>query len=245
MRLNRMASNPQHQPSRAALLALLAVFALVPLSAAKAQQAVPPGTGDHFKDTVPLKEAEESLPPGKRVAIYEFEDLECPACAHAFPIVHTAVDHYKIPLIRHDFPLQQHLWSRDAAITARYLQDKVSKEAAEQYRRDVFANQNAINSKDDLNAYTRRWFSEHKQYGMEPFVMDPIGLFAAEVQADSRLGERIGLIHTPTIFVIYPQGWVQVTDVSQLYTVLDNALAEAASAPAAKGTMKKTPGLQH
>ena len=175
------------------------------------------------------------------MAIYEFEDLECPACAHAFPIVHAAVDRYKIPLIRHDFPLQMHLWSRDAAINARYLQDKVSKEAAEQYRRDVFANQQAISSKDDLVAFTRKWFGEHKI--QEPFVMDPNGLFAAEVQADSRLGERIGLIHTPTIFVIYPQGWVQVTDVSQLYTVLDNAIAQAASAPPVKNTMRKTPGV--
>ncbi len=221
-------------------LVLAAAFFLSLGACAHAQQAVPPGTGDNFKDTAPLKEAEASLPAGKRVAIYEFEDLECPACAHAFPIVHAAVDRYKIPLIRHDFPLAQHLWSRDAAITARYLQDKVSKESAEQYRRDVFANQNAINSKDDLTQFTRRWFSDHKI--QEPFVIDPSGLFAAEVQADARLGERIGLLHTPTIFVLYPQGWVQVTDVSQLYTVLDNAIAMAASAPTARNNMRKTPG---
>jgi protein-disulfide isomerase len=214
--------------SRLALAALLAALSLQP--AARAQQAVPPGSGDAFKDLSPIKEAEASLT-GKRVAIYEFEDLECPACAHAFPIVHLAVDRYKIPLIRHDFPLQMHLWSRDAAITARYLQDKVSKEAAEQYRRDVFANQTAITSKDDLRAYTHKWFNEHKTAGPEPFVIDPDKLFAAEVQADYRLGERIGLLHTPTVFVIYPQGWVQVTDMSQLYTVIDNALAQAAQAP--------------
>ncbi len=225
-----------------ALLTLAATFALHP---AGAQLAVPAGSGDNFRDTGPLREAESTLPAGKKVAIYEFEDLECPACAHAFPIVHEAVDRYKIPLIRHDFPLQQHLWSRDAAITARYLQDKVSKEAAEQYRRDVFSNQNSISSKDDLNGYTRKWFAEHKQAGNIPFVMDPSGLFAAEVQADARLGERIGLIHTPTIFVLYPKGWVQVTDVSQLYTVLDNAIAQSpAPAPVAKNTMRKTPTPQ-
>ena len=227
--------------NRAAISAALALVFTLGASAC-AQQAVPPGSGDPFKDTAPLKSAEAELPAGsKRVAIYEFEDLECPACAHAFPIVHTAVDRYKIPLIRHDFPLQMHVWSRDAAINARYLQDKVSKEAAEQYRREVFANQQAINSKDDLVAFTRKWFNDHKI--QQPFVIDPTGLFAAEVQADTRLGERIGLIHTPTIFVIYPQGWVQVTDVSQLYTVLDTAIAQAASAPQAKNTMKKTPGV--
>ena len=229
-------------PSRPALIALLAVLVLAAPSSAPAQTAVPPGTGDTFKDLSPLRDAEASLPAGKRVAIYEFEDLECPACAHAFPIVHLAVDHYKIPLIRHDFPLQMHLWSRDAAIVARYLQDKVSREAAEQYRRDVFANQTAINSKEDLNAYTRKWFNDHKNAGNQPFVIDPTGLFAAEVQADYRLGERIGLVHTPTIFVLYPQGWVQVTDVSQLYTVIDNALAQAASAPAPHATVARKSG---
>ncbi len=238
MRLTPMFGSP-----RLALLAFAATLTFLP---AGAQMAVPAGTGDSFKDTGILKEAEATLPAGKKVAIYEFEDLECPACAHAFPIVHEAADRYKIPLLRHDFPLAQHLWSRDAAITARYLQDKVSKEAAEQYRRDVFSNQNAIASKDDLTAYTRKWFAEHKQAGNIPFVMDPSGLFAAEVQADSRLGERIGLIHTPTIFVLYSKGWVQVTDVSQLYTVIDNAIAQSpASTPVAHNTMRRTPTPQH
>src|ERR1700749_2646058 len=83
-------------------------------------------------------------PAGVPVAIYEFEDLECPACAHAFPIVHAAVDKYKIPLLRHDFPLRMHIWSFDAAVTARYMQDKISPQFAEDYRRAVFANQMSI-----------------------------------------------------------------------------------------------------
>ena len=45
-----------------------------------------------------------------------------------------------------------------------------------------------------------------------PFVIDPTGLFAAEVNADYTLGERIGLTQTPTIFVVTQKNWVQVTD---------------------------------
>lgn len=206
----------------------LAATLLVPTFLAHAQESVPPGTGDRFKDTAPLK-----LPAGARVAIYEFEDLECPACSRAFPVVHAAVERYKIPLVRHDFPLPQHNWSRDAAITARYLQDKVSAQTAEEYRRDVFANQIAIVNLDDEHAYTRRWFTEH--HLQMPFALGPDSLFAAEVQADYTLGERIGLIHTPSIFVLYSKGWVQVTDVTQLYSTLDNALAQSPTpAPAAK-----------
>ena len=69
-------------------------------------------------------------------------------------------------------------WSRDGAITARYLQDKVSPEMAEQFRRDVFAAQLSIASKDDLQNFTRKWFQQHGQ--QMPFVMDPSGRLIAE-----------------------------------------------------------------
>lgn len=174
------------------------------------------------------------LPAGERAAIYEFEDLECPACAHAFPIVHTAVDKYHIALIRHDFPLQMHIWSRDAAINARFLQDKVSPKTAEEYRRDVFAAQTMIGSKDDLQAFTGRWYKQHGNI-QPPFSTN---LFAAEVESDYTLGERIGLGHTPTIFVLAPNGWTEVNDVTQLYTVIDGALAQK-PVQAAHNTMRK------
>lgn len=192
----------------------------------------PQGTQDHFKDPSSLK-----LPPGQKAAIMEFEDLECPACAHAAPIVHTAIEHYKIPYYHRDFLIQSHIWSRDAAITARYLEDKVSPAAADQYRRDVFANQTNIGSKDDLQNFTRRWFTDHKQVGGQPFNIDPAGRFAAEVEADCTQAARIGLNQTPSLFVLAPKGWIHVTEVTQLYTAIDTALAQtpAAKAPSTAG----------
>lgn len=204
--------------TRLASLALAAAAILVVPAALHAQNAVG-GQGSTFKDTSMLK-----LPAGVHVAILDFDDLECPACAHAFPITHTAIEHYKIPLIHHDFPLQMHKWSRDAAVTARYLLDKVSPDVSEEFRRDVFASQNSISSKDDLDQFTRKWFTTHKQ--QMPFVIDPTGRFAAEVQADYTLGERLGVQQTPTIIVLRPHGWTQVMDVTQLYSVIDAALAE-------------------
>jgi len=192
-----------------------------------AQNSAPPGKGNSFRDTSMVKP-----PAGARVAIYEFEDLECPACARAFPIVHEAIERYHIPLVRHDFPLQIHVWSFDAAVTARYLQDKVSPQKAEEFRRDVFASQTAIASKDDLENFTRRWFQQH---GVPmPFVMDPAGLFTQEVKSDYTLGERIGLTQTPTIFVVSTKGWTQIMDPSLLYQTIDAALAQTAPAPAAR-----------
>jgi len=201
---------------------LLAIPASAPVFAQSA-------TG--FRDTSMLR-----APVGSPVAIYEFEDLECPACAHAFPIVHAAIDRYHIPLVRHDFPLQMHVWSFDAAVNARYLQDKVSPKVAEEYRSDVFASQTAIASKDDLANYTRHWFQTH---GLSmPFVIDPSGLFTAEVTSDYTLGERIGLTQTPTIFVVTNKGWTQIMDVNYLYQTIDAALAQAG--PTAKTPAKTT-----
>ena len=55
---------------------------------AAAQTSVPPNQVTNFIDTSMLKP-----PAGAKVAIIEWEDLECPACAHAFPFVHQAADH--------------------------------------------------------------------------------------------------------------------------------------------------------
>ena len=216
-----------HRPVRSLRPASLALGAALLLSLpAFAQFSAPPNQGGHFKDTSMVKP-----PAGARVAIYEFEDLECPACAHAFPIVHAAIERYKIPLVRHDFPLPMHVWSRDAAVIARYIQDKIDPAAAEEYRRTIFANQSSIASKDDLQRFSQKYFQSHGR--VMPFVVDPNGLFAAEVQADYTLGQRIGLNQTPTIFVVTQKNWIEVMDVNLLYQTIDNALAQtAAAAPA-------------
>jgi protein-disulfide isomerase len=199
-----------------------AIFVLSIAAAASAQSAMgasPQNPATQFKDTSMLKP-----PAGAKVAIVEWEDLECPACAHAFPQVHTAVKQYNIPLVRYDFPLKMHIWSHDGAIIARYLQDKVSPDLATEYRREVFASQVQIASKDDLHNFTLKFFAtNHQQY---PFVIDPSGQFVKEVDAEEALGEKAGLGHTPTIVVVTDhKGWIEVLDVSDLYNAIDTALA--------------------
>ncbi len=166
-------------------------------------------------------------PPGVKVAVFEWEDLECPACAHAFPFVHTAIAQYKIPLVRHDFQIQGHIWSHQASLYARYLEDKVSPDLATDYRRQVFASQFRIGSKDDLEKFTQQFFANHgKQI---PFVLDPTGQLEKEVDADRDLGLKIGLMETPTIVVVTNKGWIQVRDVSYLDQAIDQAEAAVAT----------------
>ena len=202
----------------------LPFVAALPSAPLSAQTSAPPGTGETFKDTSMLKP-----PAGEKIAIIEFQDLECPACAHAFPIVHAAAAHYGIPLLERDFPLRQHIWSSDAAIWARYLQDKVSPKVADEYRGAIFAAQIGIESKDEMMGFTRRFFIAH---GLQmPFVADPTGELAKEVDAERALGEKLGLEYTPCIIVCTQHEWVHVTDVSLLYQTIDELEAKVASEP--------------
>jgi protein-disulfide isomerase len=222
LRLSAMSRTTMSRILSATLLLSLAGVVASAQSAVGATQSNP---ATHFRDTSMLVP-----PPGAKVAIFEWEDLECPMCAHAFPFVHMAMSHYKIPLVRRDFQIPGHVWSHEASVFARYLDDKVSPDLATDYRRQVFASQYKISSKDDLNKFTQEFFAAHgKQL---PFVLDPTGQLAKEVDADKDLGLKLGVVHTPTIVVVTAKGWIEVVDVSDLYQAIDTAEATVASAPA-------------
>src|ERR1017187_4636297 len=123
------------------LLTLAAAVLFVAAASAHAQfGAPPPGTQVH--DPSALKP-----PAGARVALVEFVDMECPDCARANPLLKDAAAKYKIPLVRHDFPLPMHAWSFNAAVNARWF-DTHSKALGDEYRDQVFANQVFIVSPD-------------------------------------------------------------------------------------------------
>jgi protein-disulfide isomerase len=198
---------------------LVMALALVLVVPAGAQTAMPQANATAFKDVSALKP-----PSDAKVAIIEFEDLECPLCATVSPMVRDAMSHYGIPRVHHDFIIPGHAWSRTGAIYARYLEDNVSARVAEDFRRDVFASQRLIASPDDLQQFTRRWFQAHGQ--AMPFVIDPTGKCAAEVEADCALGRRTGVVHTPTLVVATAHHWIEVTEPEQLYAAIDRAEAE-------------------
>jgi hypothetical protein len=62
-------------------------------------------------------------------------------------------------------------------------------------------------------------------------VIDPTGEIQRQVNADVALGNKLGLMETPTIVVVTPKGWIQVKDVSDLYQAIDQAEAMMGSAP--------------
>jgi protein-disulfide isomerase len=239
---SRLASPASVRPARTGLFLGLAAALLVMAASAHAQFAVP-SAGTQVLDTTALHP-----PAGARVAIVEFADMECPACAYANPFVKAAVAQYKIPWIRHDFIIPYHTWSPIAALNARWF-DSISKALGGEYRDQVFANQSSIYNPDQLRQFTQKFADEHKI--KLPFAMDPQGKLADAIKADSELGRRTGITATPAIFVVTsnskgaPFIEVQHAD-TQLFQVIDQALADTASPakPAPKATPAKKPAAK-
>ena len=197
---------------------------LVLIPPAFAQFSNPESQRTEVRNTAPLRP-----PVGARVAVIEFEDLECPDCANANPVIKEAVDKYHIPWVRHDFPLPFHTWSFEAAVDARWFDTK-SRKLGDQFRDAVFAAQPGIHSQDDLHAFAVRFAQDHNL--VFPFVVDPQGALARLVKADYDLGQSVGIQHTPTIWVVSSKTsgtpFVEVVDRARLFTLIQEAQAETA-----------------
>lgn len=165
-------------------------------------------------------------PKGSQVAIVVFEDLQCPMCRRTAPLVEQASKTYKIPVVRHDFPLPMHNWSYQAAIMARYF-DTHSKALGNEFRDYIFENQLEVNPQN-LRGFAEKFASAHKTD--LPFVIDPTGKLAAEVNADRDLGKAIKLDHTPTVYIVSSRNptkpYVEVKDNNQLYSTIDTMMKE-------------------
>ncbi len=224
----RLAQPVSARTTRVGLFLAFAAAALFAGAAAHAQFA-PPEPGTQVHDPAALRP-----PAGARVAIVEFEDLECPDCSRANVILKQAATTYHIPWIRHDFPLPFHNWSLFAAVNARWFDTK-SKALGDEYRDQVFANQPSIVSPEVLATFTAKFATDH--HISLPFALDPQGKLLAEVKADYALGQRIGIEHTPTIWVVTANNtkgapFVEVVDRTKLFQLIDEALAQTTPAKA-------------
>ena len=165
-------------------------------------------------------------PKGSPVALIVFEDLQCPKCRLDSPVEQQAAKAHKIPLIIHDFPLPMHNWSYQAAVMARYF-DTHSKALGNEFRDYIFENQLEVNPQN-LRSYGEKFAAAHKVD--LPFVIDPGGKLAAEVNADRDLGKAIKLDHTPTVYIVSSRNpskpYVEVKDNSQLYLTIDTMMKQ-------------------
>ncbi|MGH9509149.1 MAG: DsbA family protein [Terriglobales bacterium] len=182
--------------------------------------------------TLPAAAQDTSIlkpPKGSKVALVVFEDLQCPDCRRADPLLQEAMKAYKIPLVRYDFPLPMHNWAFDAHVMARWFDTK-SKAVGNEFREYIFEHQPQI-TRENLRGYAER-FAAQKKLAL-PFLMDPTGALAAKVKADVNLGKRTGVSHTPTIYVVSEsttgKPFVEVVDRSQLFALIDEMKRQASS----------------
>ncbi len=182
-------------------------------------------------------------PAGAKVAIVVFEDLQCPDCALAYPVVWEAAKAHNIPVVLHDFPLPLHNWSFRAAVYARYFDTK-SEKLGNDFRGYIYKNQRQI-TPANLQQYAQRFADDNKT--PVPFVLDPDASLAGKIKQDYAMGQRIGLEHTPTIFIIGNGGastpFVEVTEREKMGEIIDDMLKKAGPAAPTKpaaGAKKKT-----
>jgi protein-disulfide isomerase len=179
-------------------------------------------------------------PAGAKVAVVIFEDLQCPECAHAYPLVWDAAIAHKIPVVLHDFPLPRHNWAFDAAVWARYF-DQTSVNLGNEFRKFIYANQPQI-TRDSLEQWVQKFGDENKAPVTLP--NDPDGKLADKVKADFALGQRIGVEHSLTLWVVSNSGVSQplveeVKDRDQLNQLIEEMLKKAQAAPAKTISPKK------
>lgn len=167
---------------------------------------------------------------GSPVTIHVFEDLECPSCAHAYPIVWDVAKAHHVPVVLHDFPLRIHPWAKPAAVWGRYFDvvDPKRPNLGNDFRKYIYETQPQIDA-SNLLQYVQKFGDENKV--PLPFAIDPQGKLQAKIDADTALGTQAHLEHTPTIFVVTTGGAappaVEVPDVSQLTQILEDAQKKA------------------
>jgi protein-disulfide isomerase len=170
-------------------------------------------------------------PAGARVAVVVFEDLECPSCAHAYPIVWQAADAAHVPVVLHDFPLTKHPWAFDAAIYARFFDTK-SQKLGNDFRGYIYQNQPQINPQN-LRQYVEKFANDN--HVPLPFAIDPQGKLKAAIQADQELGRKCNLSQTPTIFVVgggsASPSFLEVSNLDNLSVMIQTMQKNAGPAP--------------
>jgi len=166
-------------------------------------------------------------PPGAKVAVVVFEDLQCGDSARAYPLVLEAAGAHHVPVVLYGFPLPMHNWSFDAAVWARFFDDK-SEKLGSRFREYVYANQTKITFAK-LQQFVQKFGDENKI--PIPSANDPDGKLAGKVKADYALAQQIGLVHTPTIFVVgrnaISRPFVEVVNRDELNQFIEDMLKKA------------------
>ena len=140
--------------------------------------------------------------PGSPVRVVIYEDLACSDCANFRQMMDRQIlpkYNDSVEFVHRDFPLAKHVWSRNAAIAARFFAEKDPALGLE-YRRFSLANI----SRTKPETFNDRLAEFASAHGVKPD--DAIAALqdtrlAALVEKDYQEGVARGVAKTPTVFV--------------------------------------------
>ena len=157
-------------------------------------------------------------PENSPVKIVEFSDFECPYCSRAADVVHQIRTQYgdKVRFVFRQFPLPMHPNARGAAeaALAANAQGKFW-----EFHDQLFKNQQALN-RAQLEEHAKKSGLDMAQF--KKSLDDK--KFGEQVEADLKLGEKVQVNGTPTMFLNGTRV-ENPTDFASLASLIDAALA--------------------
>jgi len=153
------------------------------------------------------------------VTVVEFADFQCPACQVAYPIVKTIIgkNSDKVYFVFRHYPLPSHKNARDAAkaTEAADVQGKFF-----EMHDMLFEKQKEWENSSQAKTIFEKYASE---IGLDvDKFKDDFDSGAENINADSALGNRIGVNSTPTFF-INGQKYPGVINQDQFQGIIDQA----------------------
>lgn len=129
------------------------------------------------------------------ITLTVFDDFQCPYCARLVPVLDQVVDSYagKVRLVFKHFPLRNHKFAQPAAVASLAAREQGK---FWELHDQLFANFNK------LNENKIRELAEAVGLDMARFDEDLKNpAYNAEIQADMRLGQQVGVRGTPSLFL--------------------------------------------
>lgn len=141
--------------------------------------------------------------PTAPVKLELFSDFQCPACKafheQVLPsLMRDYINPGKACLVNHEFPLQMHPYSREAA---HYAQAAAQVGRYQQVADALFFNQTTWAGNGKVWDFVAAVLTPTEQKRVQALANDPA--IAAAVQADVNLGNMVRVAQTPTLFVVH------------------------------------------
>jgi protein-disulfide isomerase len=141
--------------------------------------------------------------PDAPIRVEVFSDFECPACKQLYlETMRLVLKDYCIPekvcLVYHEFPLQGHKHSRQAARYTKAAQ-KMNQKAWQTLVEAFFVNQEKWSQDGSVDDIAFKALGADQYFNLKKLLLDPA--IETEIDAEVAMGQKLDVQSTPTFFV--------------------------------------------